>query len=185
MSRTYRLRHLPKHAMTGWGGRWAARKIIDGGGSWRKWNDQVEKETEAIVGPKPSWNQKLVKGGFHVRYVEKVKKPKWWSVALHGMWYPPMERVELPGVWRDTEAYFQWNRARAIVENNLVRNVATWHPYAKGRHLGRGKMGEHRRRANREMRRRNRQVARDVMRAEDCDGDWARRDLYLDRWMFC
>jgi hypothetical protein len=185
MSRTYRCRHLPKHAITGWGGRWAANKIIDGGGGWRRWYERIENETIALVGPKPPWGEKLVKGGSHVVYVPTAEKPKWWSVKLHGFWSPPTKRVELPGVWRKTEATFQWNRAHSIVENNLVRNVATWHPHAKGRHRGRGKMGQYRRRANREMRRRNRQVAHDVVRSEECDGDWAQRDLYLDRWAFC
>jgi hypothetical protein len=196
MSRTYRCRSLPKHARKRWGGRWAANKIVDGGGSWRKLNEKVEAETEALIGPRPAKSQALIKAGTHTEYVD-VPRPKWYPkkaypnsifpfVPWEKNWMENRKAITVSGTWRKTEAAFQWDRARDIVEDNIVLDTANWHPYARKRGLARGKFGEWRRRANREMRRRNRQVANLVGRDPDeCDGDWAQKNLYLDRWMFC
>jgi hypothetical protein len=166
MSRTFRYRHLPTRA-----GGYVFKHVVEG--HHRNIWDRRAKAFEAIYGPRPTEYQTLIKHGTHREWVV-APRPSWWTkhayVLLNNGHYGYAKRapwgtlwdhktlVDLPGSWRPTHEYFEYNRAKDLFEREYVNPVMTWHPYARRRCSC--CYGYDRRESNRSARRANKVLAK-------------------------
>lgn len=191
MSRTYRCRHLP--TVHRYYGR-SARKIVDGhggSGGWKHRRSVVDEIANRTLGPRPKPDTKFVKWGEHTDYVTKYRKefqavgpaakdgyPRWKYIDV-----PYLDYVRGPGHWIKTWEAFEWDRLHDAIERDYVWPTASWHPLARFR-MDRGVKTYYKRRANKEMRRRNRQVVqaeRDFADYEDWEGEFPRSRTYYNK----